>query len=336
MAAKLVAMLEPLAGRDNVRATVNVSYDEGSEERTDEIYDPNQVATLSMQKSEQVSTGRGAPSGVPGTASNSPAGSPQGAVAGSQAAAAPGTPPLLQKETLPVYPQQSAGQNQSLREENGTYGVTKHLVHSEQGPGRVRRVSAAVVVNDRSMTEGAGKLEHMVWKPRSADEMHRLEELAQAAVGFDARRGDQVVMQNVSFSTNAPEMTVPVTDKLMEEMRGLLHTQPGLMRTAVIGICGVLLVLFVLRPVVSQVTATLREPMLLAADTGTANLSAAREVMMAAENDLADEVFLPRQRSKTHQLQHGIFEHVTEHIRREPAQSTRLLEAWIGSSEERN
>ncbi len=46
MEAKLVAMLEPLAGRDNVRATVNVSYDEGSEERTDEVYDPNQTAAL--------------------------------------------------------------------------------------------------------------------------------------------------------------------------------------------------------------------------------------------------------------------------------------------------
>src|SRR5882757_5135373 len=191
---KLVAMLEPLAGRDNVRATVNVSYDQGSEERTDEIYDPSETATLTMHKSEQVSTGRGGPSGVPGTASNSPAGSPEGAVAGSQAAAAPGTPPLLQKQVLPVYPQQGAGQSQSLREENGTYGVTKHLVHTEQGPGRVRRVSAAVVVNDRSMTEGVGKLEHMVWKPRSVEEMRRLEELAQDAVGYDARRGDQVVM----------------------------------------------------------------------------------------------------------------------------------------------
>ena len=103
-------------------------------------------------------------------------------------------------------------------------------------------------------------MEHVVWKPRSAEEMHRLEELAQAAVGFDARRGDQVVMQNVSFSTNAPEVKPPTMDRLMEEARGLLHTQPGLMRTVAIGICGVLLVLFVLRPVASQVTATLREP----------------------------------------------------------------------------
>jgi flagellar M-ring protein FliF len=332
MEAKLVAMLEPLAGRDNVRATVNVSYDEGREERTDEVYDPTEVATLSMQKSEQVTTGRGAPSGVPGTASNSPAGSPDGAVAGSQAAAAPGTPPLLQKPTLPVYPQQGAGQSQSLREENGTYGVTKHLVHTEQGPGRVRRVSAAVVVNDRSMTEGAGKLEHIVWKPRSAEEMRRLEGLAQAAVGYDARRGDQVVMQNVGFSTNAPEVKPPVMERLMEGMGGLLHTQPGLMRTAVIGVCGVLLVLFVLRPVASQVTATLRDPMLLAAETGTTSV-----FDEAATQDSSDEeVFLPAPKSKTHQLQRGIFEHVSEHIRREPAQSTRLLEAWIASSEERS
>jgi flagellar M-ring protein FliF len=336
MEAKLVAMLEPLAGRDNVRATVNMSYDESSEERTDEVYDPNQVATLTMQKSEQVSTGRGTPSGVPGTASNSPGGSPEEAVAGSQAAAAPGTPPLLQKQALPVYPQQSAGQGQSLHEENGTYGVTKHLVHTEQGPGRVRRVSAAVVVNDRSGTEGTGKTEHVVWKPRSAEEMHRLEELAQAAVGFDARRGDQVVMQNVSFSTNAPEVKPPTMDRLMEEARGLLHTQPGLMRTAVIGVCGVLFVLFVLRPVASQVTATLREPMLLAAGANTAGTFEDRDEATATQDSPAEEMLLPRAKSKTYQLQRGIFEHVSEHIRREPAQSTRLLEAWIGSSEERD
>jgi flagellar M-ring protein FliF len=337
MEAKLVAMLEPLAGRDNVRATVNVSYEEGSEERTDEVYDPNQVATLTMQKSEQTSGLRGQASGVPGTASNSPAGSPEGAVAGSQAAAAPGTPPLLQKQALPVYPQQNAGQSQTLHEENGTYGVTKHLVHTEQGPGRIKRVSAAVVVNDRSVAEGTGKQERTEWKPRSAEEMHRLEELAQAAVGFDARRGDLVVIENVSFSTNAPAVKPPAMDKAMEQMQELLHTQPGLMRTAVIGICGVLLVFFVLRPVARQVTATLHEPALLTAGANTAAAFEQREAeALRAENDTSEEAFLSRPKNRTQQLQQGIFEHVSEHIRREPAQSTRLLEAWIGSSEERS
>jgi flagellar M-ring protein FliF len=163
--------------------------------------------------------------------------------------------------------------------------------------------------------------------------MHRLEELAQAAVGFDARRGDQVVMQNVSFSTNAPEVKPPTLDRLMDQARGLLHTQPNLVRTAVIGVCGVLLVLFVLRPVASQVTATLREPMLLPAETRAAAFEENEE---AAQSDPGDETLLPRPKSKAYQLQQGIFDHVSEHIRREPAQSTRLLEAWIGSSEERN
>jgi flagellar M-ring protein FliF len=332
MEAKLVAMLEPLAGRDNVRATVNVSYDHGTEERTDEVYDPTQVATLSMQKSEQTSALRGQASGVPGTASNSPAGAAAGSVAGSQAAAAPGTPPLLQKEALPVYPQQGAGQGQSLREENGTYGVTKHLVHTEQGPGRVRRVSAAVVVNDRSAVEGADKMEHTVWKPRSPEEMRRLEELAQAAVGFDARRGDQVVMENVSFSTNAPEVKPPTMDRLMDESRALLHTQPELMRTVLMGLCGVLMVLFVLRPVARQVTATLREPVLLTA--GAAEGIEMQEERRFASPAPAEEEMTPRMMSRTQQQQQGIFDHVSEHIRREPAQSTRVLEAWIGSSEE--
>ncbi|MEO8736319.1 MAG: flagellar basal-body MS-ring/collar protein FliF [Edaphobacter sp.] len=341
MEAKLVAMLEPLAGRDNVRATVNVSYDDGSEERTDEIYDPTQTATLTMQKSAQVSAMQGKAAGVPGTASNSPAGAPAGSVAGSQAAAAPGTPPLLQKQALPVYPQQGSGRDQSIQQENGTYGVTKHMVHSEEGPGRVRRVTAAVVVNDREMTEGTGKLEHIIWKPRSADEMRRLEQLAQAAVGFDARRGDQVVMENVSFSTNAPGVKPPTMDRVLEGTRTLVASQPGMMRTVVIGICGVLLVLFVLRPVARQVTATLREPLLLTAGT---NASAAfrnqQERMFAEpewESDEAAEESAPmpvRVKSRAQQHQQGIFDHVSQHIRREPAQSTRLLEAWIGSSDE--
>jgi flagellar M-ring protein FliF len=338
MEAKLVAMLEPLAGRDNVRATVNLSYDEGTEEHTDEVYDPSQVATLSMQKSEQTSVAPVRPEGIPGTASNSPGAAAAGGAAGSAAAAAPGTPPLLQKEALPVYPQQSARPDQSLSQESGTYGVTKHLVHTAEGPGRIRRVSAAVVVNDRSLTEGSGKMEHVVWKPRSPEEMRRLEELAQAAVGFDAKRGDQVVIENVSFSTNAPAIKPPAMDRLMDGSRTLLHSQPGLMRTLAMGICGILLVMFVLRPVASQVTATLREPVLLSTGAGAFGVERALGSTSEWEDGGAEET-LPglvpeRTLSKTQQQHQGIFDHVSEHIRREPAQSTRLLEAWIGTPEE--
>lgn len=331
MEAKLVAMLEPLAGHDNVRATVNVSYEQGSEERTDEIYDPNQSATLSLQKSEQVSEQAQRATGVPGTASNSPTGAPTGAVQGSQAAAAPGTPPLLQKEALPVYPQQGTGAGQSLREESGTYGVTKHLIHTEEGPGRLRRITAAVVVNDRSVAEGTGKTQQIVWKPRSAEEMRRLEQLAQAAVGFDARRGDQVVVENVGFSSNSPEVKPPVMEQVMEQARTLARMQPGLAKTMILGLCVMLLVLFVLRPVAHQVAATLREPPLLPAG---ANVAALDSEMSRLPGDAEMTPLALSGKTKEQMQHHGIFEQVAEHIRREPVQSTRLLEAWIGSSEE--
>ncbi len=329
---KLVAMLEPLAGHDNVRATVNVSYEQGTEERTDEVYDPSQTATLSLQKSEQISEQAQRASGVPGTASNSPAGAPAGAVQGPQAAAAPGTPPLLQKEALPVYPQQGTGAGQSLHEENGTYGVTKHTVHSEEGPGRIRRITAAVVVNDRGLVEGAGKQQHTTWKPRSAEEMRRLEQLAQAAVGFDSRRGDQVVVENVGFSTNSPEMKPPVMEQVMEQARSLARTQPGFAKTAILGLCGILLVLCVLRPMARQITETLREPALLHAGADVAAIGPGEDADQM-HGAMTTPLTLPVKTKE--QMQHqGVFEQVAEHIRREPVQSTRLLEAWIGSQEE--
>ena len=341
MEAKLVAMLEPLAGRDNVRATVNVSYDEGSEERTDEVYDPNQAATLTMQKSDQMAAAASRSSGVPGTASNSPVASAQGAVAGSKEAAAPGAPPLLQKDPLPVYPQ-SGPQGQSLHEENGTYGVTKHIVHSEQGPGRVRRVTAAIVVNDRTATEGAGKLAHAVWKPRSTEEMHRLEELAQAAVGFDAQRGDQVVVENVSFSSNVPEVPQTALERTTEQAKELLHAQPGLLRTAVMALCVLLLGLLVLRPMARQMTAALvSEPRLLTAGDGMTQAGLMGEVVTHGEAAQAVAALEPGDAddmgamNASRRPSGGLFEHVTGHIRRDPAVSKRLLEAWIAPEEGR-
>ena len=336
MEARLVAMLEPLAGAGNVRATVNVSYDEGTEERTDEVYDPTQTAVLSQQKSEQSNGGMKAAQGVPGTASNTPAASPAGAVQGSDKAAAPGTPPLLQgKSALPVYPQSGGGTGQSMKEESGTYAVTKHLVHTEAGPGRVRRLTAAVVVNDRMTTEGAGKAEHTAWKPRTTEEMHRLETLAQAAVGFDEKRGDQVVLQNVSFSSNTAEVTQTGPAKLMEEARSLLALEPGMLRTSMVGLVGLVLVWFVLKPVAGQMVATLREPLQSAAGSG-----APAEVRGGLAGGTASDAVVAVRQARIAEVAEGAsamtergsreaLAEVAQKIRKQPTESTRLLETWI-------
>jgi flagellar M-ring protein FliF len=133
-------------------------------------------------------------------------------------------------------------------------------------------------------------------------------------------------------------MKPPVMSRVVDEARTLTVSQPGLMRTLMIGLCGVLLVLFVLRPVARQVTATLREPVLLTAGgKGPGALPGQPDRMLEEEPEEAPDDVLPiptRVRSKILRQHQGIFNHVSEHIRREPAQSTRLLEAWIGSTED--
>jgi flagellar M-ring protein FliF len=334
--AKLVAMLEPLAGAGNVRATVNVSYDEGTEERTDEVYDPAQTALLTSQKTEQTSGGARGAQGVPGTASNTPAAAPVGAVQGSAKAAAPGTPPLLQA-ALPVYPsnngpQNGAGTGQTMKEENGTYAVTRHLAHTEVGPGRVRRITAAVVVNDRMVADTSAKLAKTIWKPRTAEEMHRLEGLAQAAVGFDEQRGDQVVMENVSFSTNVPEAAPTAVQQAMEQAKSVLGTQPAMLKTGVMGLLGVMIVMLVLKPVAKQMVATLQEPLLLAESKPAEELHDMRAIRAGMWRPEIESGAVPEAKEPAKEVEVNspqMFEEVAQHIKRDPTNSMRLLESWI-------
>jgi len=340
---KLVAMLEPTAGSGNVRATVNVTYDESSEDKTDDVYDPTQVAALSLHKSEQTVGAKMRAAGVPGTVSNTPGAAAPGSAQAAVRPGATGVPPLLQTAAsgptqknpgLPVYPQ-SGAQGETMTEETGSYAVTRHLLHSEEGPGRIRRVTVAVVVNDRMTTEGTGNAAHSVWKPRSQDEMQRLQQLAQAAVGFDATRGDEVVFENVSFSSNAPEASPVGMTKAMDETDALLHAQPGLLKTLCFSALGLLLVLTVLKPMSRHMMTALSQAPVRALPAVSGGSGGAQGTSQAVGAKAFGQpggpgVVLPKRPNDAQ----GIYEHISDQIRREPAQSTRLLESWINAPAE--
>ncbi len=360
---KLISVLEPVAGRDNVHATVTVSYDQGSEEQTDEVYDPANSATVSMERSEQtMSPGAGKAIGAPGTASNTPAAAAAGSVQNAaQTAAAQKdkpdvtaariAPPLkasaaasaadAQKAALPLYPQLSP-QAQSVKEESSTYAVTRRLRHSEQGPGRVRRVTAAVVINDRATQQGNAKELTTVWKARTPDEMRRMEQLAQAAVGFDPQRGDQVVVENVAFSGNGDVSHPAAMEKLMNQAGSVINAEPGLLHAALIGGSILLLLVFVVRPAAKQMISVLTQPVLMAAPAHGQTDAAMRAGSSGGHAPPVTpgngsfpglEVLgaKPFERPKHAQ---AVFDHISSHIHAGPAQSTRLLETWIGTGED--
>jgi flagellar M-ring protein FliF len=291
---KLVATLEPVTGAGNVRASVVLDYDPSATETTQEIYDPTQTVTLSMQRTEQVSGPQPVAAGIPGTASNAP-----------------------NSQALPVYPQQST-QPESAKSESSTYATSKTVKHVVENPGRMRRLTAAIVVNDR-LVAPATKSKAAVWQVRSADELRQLTALAQAAVGFDASRGDALTVQDLAFDQNHPQPVAPLPARVLSSA----ENSPLLIKYIAV-LAGLLAVLALgVRPALRHAGALL----LAAGKSSPRELSAAATHAAAAQLAAAPPVETDPERLRTQ----AVFEQVTTHLKREPTQSSRLLQSWIHS-----
>ena len=291
---KLIATLEPVTGAGNVRASVTLDYDPAATDETQESYDPDQTVTLSMQRTEQSSGAQPVAAGVPGTASNAP-----------------------NSQALPVYPQQTSG-TQNAKSESGTYGASKTVRHVIEGPGRVRRLTAAIVVNDR-LLEPASKSKAAQWQPRSPEELRNLTALAQAAVGFDVARGDLLQVEDLAFEENRLQQPVSLPTQLLATAEG----SPVLIKYAAI-LTGILVVVaFGVRPALRHA----RFAPGPAVKAGVRELPGHAEVAEPRVFRPPDSVEVDPERLRAQE----IFEQVTGHLKREPTQSSRLLQSWIHS-----
>jgi flagellar M-ring protein FliF len=289
LAARVVETLEAVAGAGNVRASVNVDYDAVSADEVDETYDPAQAATLSMQRTEQMA-GQATASGIPGTASNGAGAKP------------------------PLYPAASSSPG-SMKQESDTYGVSKKVRHTVEAAGRVRRLTAAVLINNRRVVDGKA----VKWTPRSADEMKQLTDLAEDAIGFDPARGDQVSVDEMAFDGDAGAPATPLADRLVN----LAGQSTALLRYGTILTALLAFFVFVAKPAL-RMLATAPSARSIAQEAVAASqlpgAAAVREI--SAEHQAAEQ---RKQRAQ------AVFEQVADHVKREPAQSTRLLESWIRS-----
>ena len=286
---KLVSTLEPVTGAGNVRASVTLDYDAQASELTEESYDPDQTVTLSMQRTEQASGPQPVAAGVPGSASNAP-----------------------NTQALPVYPQ-ATSQPQTTRSEAGTYGASKTVHHVVESPGKLRRLTAAIVVNDR-MTQPAAKEKAAVWQPRTAEELRNLTALAQAAVGFDSSRGDLLTVEDLSFEANRAQPSPPIVRQILSTAEG----SPVLVKySAILG--GILVIVaFGVRPALQHIAVAPVSP-----SKGPTKELAANPVQASLKPPEPVETTPERQRTQE------ILEQVSDHLKREPSHSSRLLQSWI-------
>ncbi|MEW6563042.1 MAG: flagellar basal-body MS-ring/collar protein FliF [Pseudomonadota bacterium] len=197
-------ILAPITGQDNIRAQVTADIDFSQIEQTSETYKPNQTpgeaAVRSTQSMESLNnSGQGA-NGVPGALSNQPP--------------VPATAPIVSPASA-VASSPNSGSVNTRKEATTNYEVDKTIRHTKLPVGNIKRLSVAVVVNNRTVTEKNGKTSS---RPLTDSEKAQINDLVKQAVGFDGTRGDSLNILNSAFNDEKASTEEPP-----------LWKQPGMM-----------------------------------------------------------------------------------------------------------
>jgi flagellar M-ring protein FliF len=302
LAERIVQTLTPVVGNDRVKSSVTIDYDPTSGESTQELYDPNSTAVLTSQTSQET-VGDLEPAGIPGTPSNAPNSQANGTA---------------------VAQAKTATSTQGIHSESKTYAVSHTTRHLLEPAGRVKRVAAAILVDDAIETKTDNGQTQETRRKRTPEEMKQIEELAKAAIGFDPQRGDQFSLQNISFSH--PQVELPIPPGKFQRVLWFAERWMGLLRYAGLSLLFALVYMLVLRPVKKQMITMLQAPMRAALPAGgtageVAGLAAGGEGQLS----ISDEAGVPH----TVTLKKTLVMKVKE----DPKAASRLIQNWLHESE---
>ena len=289
-------LLRPILGGDNIRAEVTADIDFTVTEQTHERFNPDQPALRSEQINERVSQ-LDATQGVPGALSNQPPAAGQAPeVAGAGAGAA----------QEPINSSKQATRN---------YEVDRTLSHTQLESGVLRRLSVAVVVNDRVTADEGGATTHT---PRTQEEIERISSLVKDAIGFTLERGDSVRIINSAFHVPAPPEPLPELAMWEEPWFWDVVRQAG----------GVILVLVLVFVVILPTMKKLMTPIVVkhelpegAPGTGEASAAAPGQPALAAAGEPVS-LAGPREYEQTLDAAKGM-------IQEDPKRVAQVVKKWI-------
>ena len=194
---RILDMLEPMVGKKNVKAQVTAELDFSQTESTTESHKPNQTpdssAVRSQQTVESTNGAAGAPAaGVPGATTNQPPAQPSAPINGA-------AQPLTANGQAGGV---GSGTSASKRESTINYEVDKTIKVTKGATGVVKRINAAVVVNNLITTDDKGKT---VSTPLTETQLEKMTALVRETVGFSKERGDSVNVVNAPFAIDKTE-----------------------------------------------------------------------------------------------------------------------------------
>ncbi|MBI2744420.1 MAG: flagellar M-ring protein FliF [Burkholderiales bacterium] len=247
---RILDILEPVVGRQNVKAQVTAEVDFSQIEQTSETHKPNQTPDSGSIRSQQLlessNPGPAGPAGVPGATSNQPPAPSTAPINGPAQALAPGAPGAAAAATPPS----------TRRESIINYEVDKTVKVVRAGSGVIKRLSAAVVVNHKTETDAKGKTTTVAL---TEQQLEKMTALVRETIGFSQDRGDSVNLLNAPFAQEKITLSeVPLWKQ--PEMQELARSFAWPLGTLLLAV----LVLFgVIRPALKSLsTPTPRRPQL--------------------------------------------------------------------------
>lgn len=245
MREQVEAIVTSVVGPGRARVQLTADFDLNRITQTSDKYDPEGRVVRSSQTREEILGGADS-SGGPVSVGNE---LPGAATRGAEAAAQP------------------RDQNRKT-EEIVNYEISRTTKTEVIEAGRVNRISVAVVVDGNYKKNEKGDV---VYEPRPKEEIDRIAALVRTAIGFDAKRGDQVEVANLRLA-ETPSFPIAEPDGLMSYLR---FTKDDIMRAIELGVMALLAlaVLFlIVRPMIRRI---MGEPGTLALPSAGAATAAA-------------------------------------------------------------
>ncbi|MDB5799706.1 MAG: fliF [Rhodocyclales bacterium] len=311
---RIETILNPVLGEGNFRAQVTADVDFDSTEQTSETFKPNPTPNTAIrsQQSNENLTNQPPPVGVPGALSNQPP--------------VPATAPIT---SPPVLGQALASQSgipiNSMKSATTNYEVDKTVQHIKRSLGSVKRLSVAVVVNNRSEKSPKGDVKTVA---RTDDEMKKINDLVREAVGFSKDRGDTLNLANTPFTEPVKEEVIDVP---VWKNPDTLATLKEILRWAIL--LGV--IFFVVRGVIRPLLGTVlpsqnrdmmeKEP----APNSAAAMAAALEAEQLADEDIPPEVLQAELAKMSYEKK---VTRAKEIAAKDPRMVAQMLKEWIGGA----
>lgn len=331
---KLTATLSPILGADHFVAKATVEYDQASSENTQETYDPKDSVVLTSQTTSNGGDDGTSAAGVPGAASNVPqdqsgnANSPNNTTNPPNPNNAAAANSNSSQSAAASSSDSSADDNGDVISDSKTYAVGRTVVHTVRPPGTIHRITAAILVDDKTQTQMVKGKKTEVSVARTPDEIKQIQALASAVLGLDPARGDLVTVENIPFAITPIQPTGPLSG--IQKLGPMVNEYGYLIRYLVLGLLGVMIFLFVVKPLVKQLSVMPKElaprPS-LEADEAPAGLSGTGRELASANGAPLGALEDPRQ--KTALLKEAL---VTK-ISRTPTDAGRLIEGWLREDE---